>query len=95
MDDSLEKLGIITDYKLYIRTVWLILGWFMIALLISCMEIQLLKSYNIQFAQAVFIPLMCIYCSNINILGDITLISMLGLVQIQKDICFYLFMIFH
>ena len=84
MDDSLEKLGIITDYKLYIRTVWLILGWFMIAILITCAQIRYMKNDNIQFAQAIYLPLISKYIMHINIIGDLIMTSTLRLVQTYK-----------
>jgi len=78
VDDTLEKLGITTDYKLYMRTIWFILGWFMVVVLIIHLEIPLLKNINI--IQTICIPFTQMYCVHINIISDLTITSMLWLV---------------
>jgi len=81
VNDTLEKLETITDYKLYMRTIWLILGWFMMAILIIYVEIQSLTNENVNIAQVIYVSLMGVYCIHINIIGDLIITNMLGLVD--------------
>ena len=82
VDDTLEKLGTITDYyKLYMRTVWLILGWLLIIVLITYEEIQFLKT-NDYLEAAIYISFMRNYCILMNVLGDLIITSILELVLI-------------
>jgi len=87
VDDTLEKLGIRTDYKLYKKTIWLILGWFISAIIIICLDIPVLRKKNdSNIAQTMYILFIRIYCIHINIINDLIITSMLGLVYSYKYI---------
>lgn len=92
VDDTLKKLGTITGCKLYMKAIWFILGWFIIATLIICGEILLLSSQNHDIVQAIYISFIRIYCIHFNIISDLIITSILWLVHflIYKNICLYL-----
>ncbi|XP_070172339.1 uncharacterized protein [Polyergus mexicanus] len=87
VDDTLEKLTrTTTDCKLYRRTIWYILGWFMIAILIIGGEI--LYSFlgrQDQDAPAIYVSFIRIYCIHITVIGDLTITSMIGYVGLKFD----------
>jgi len=80
VDNTLEKLGITTDYKLHMRTIWLILGWCSIIILILSLDIPFLRSLNFNIAQSIYIPFKRMYYIHINVINDLTITSMLWLV---------------
>ncbi|XP_072754253.1 uncharacterized protein [Anoplolepis gracilipes] len=85
VNNTLKKLGTITDYKLYMRTIWLIIGWFMITILLICVDIQFLRSKNYDVARVIYTPFIRIYCVHINVIGDLTITTMLGYVGLKFD----------
>jgi len=80
-----------TDYdKLYKKTVWFILGWFVIVILTtssSALYWKIVKDYNI--ATAMFYTFIRNYCFHINFIGDLTAASILKLVLIFIYIYYY------
>jgi len=101
VDDTLEKLGIITDYNLHMRTIGFILGWFIIAILLICLEIAHLRSTN-DITQITYVSFIRMFCIHINVISDLTITSMLWLViciNIEKYLfisinCLLIFSIF-
>ncbi|KAL6438841.1 hypothetical protein ACFW04_003728 [Cataglyphis niger] len=87
VDDTLEKLGIITDYnKLRMRTLWLILGFFLISISIIGGKIRFLKTqYNSDITLLIYFPFMRRYCAYVNIIGDLIITNMLGYVELKFD----------
>ncbi|KAL6433826.1 hypothetical protein ACFW04_005808 [Cataglyphis niger] len=83
VDDTLKNLGTKTDYhKLYIRIVWLILGWSVIVTLLTFLEaICFENQYNYNNTKAIYISFMLNYCSHINFINNLIFINILGLVH--------------
>lgn len=81
MDNTLEQLGIMTDYeKLNKRTVWIILGWSVIVLVLNCGECtRWHDTYDI--LTSIFLTLVLNYCADITIIDDLIFASILGLVN--------------
>jgi hypothetical protein len=88
VDNTLEQLEIMTDYpKLYIKTIWLVIGWFMIIILTTCGEAYWLKNqYNYNIIIAIYVPSILNYCTHINFLDDLIFASVLGLVYLITQI---------
>lgn len=82
MDETLEKLGTITNYKkLNKRTVWIILGWSVtVSLLNYCDYIRWRFLQNDKLT-SVCATLMLNYCPTVNIIDDLIFASILGLVN--------------
>jgi hypothetical protein len=82
VDNTLKQLGITTNYeKLYIRTIWLILGWFIIIIIsIYCEADWLRYEYGYDITTAIYVPFLLMYCLNINIIEDLIVMTILGLV---------------
>ncbi|KAL6438840.1 hypothetical protein ACFW04_003727 [Cataglyphis niger] len=87
VDETLEKLEIITDYnKLRMTTVWLILGLLFMYILIICGKMRLLRNeYNIDSGPLIYLPFMRSFCVYANIIGDLIITSMLGYVGLKFD----------
>lgn len=75
VDDTLEKLGIITDYKkLRTRIEWIILIWSVLSILQNFSDsIWWNELYNI--GRAIYIPFMLNYCYHVALLDDLTFTS--------------------
>lgn len=84
VDDTLEQLGTTTDYqKLHARIVWLILGWSVIAILMTYVEIALWRyDYNQEITITFSLTYVRLYCSHVNFISDLIIASILGLVHI-------------
>lgn len=84
VDITLEKLGTTINYQqLHKRIVRLVLGWFATAILINYINIIFLEHYfKYNLATAIYFTSMANHCSHINLIGDLTMISILGLVQV-------------
>lgn len=82
VDITLEKLGTTINYQqLHMRVVRLVLGWFALVILINYMHIVYLK-YHFKYntAKAIYLTFVINYCNHINLIGDLTMTSILGLV---------------
>ncbi|KAL6422636.1 hypothetical protein ACFW04_010696 [Cataglyphis niger] len=82
VDITLEKLEITINYQqLHKRIVRLVLGWFAIAILINYITMLFIEhSFKYNLATAIYFTFMFNHCYHINLIGDLTLISILGLV---------------
>ncbi|KAL6422634.1 hypothetical protein ACFW04_010694 [Cataglyphis niger] len=82
VDITLEKLGMTINYQqLHKRIVRLVLGWFAIAILINYINMIFLEHhFKYNLATVIYFTSMLNHCSHINLIGDLTLISILGLV---------------
>jgi len=80
VDDTLEKLGTITDYNMHKRTIGFILGWFITAVLIISLEIPHLRSTNDNITQIIYVIFIRMFLVHINVINDLTITSMLWLV---------------
>ncbi|XP_024879635.1 uncharacterized protein LOC112459651 isoform X1 [Temnothorax curvispinosus] len=85
VDDTLKKLGSKTDYeKLTRRTVWIILGWFVIVLLLNFCDY--IRWYDMHDAlSSICATLILNYCSDINIIDDLIFASILGYLGLKFD----------
>jgi len=83
VDNTLLKLGTLTDYdKLYKKTVWSVLGWFVIVIITMYGGAIFIKSeYNCDIAISMFFVFIREYPFNINFIGDLTTASIIGLVH--------------
>lgn len=82
VDITLEKLGTTINYQqLRTKTVRLVLGWFALVILINFIQIIYLE-YHFKYnsATATYLVFMINYCNHINLIGDLTMTSILGLV---------------
>ncbi|XP_067207780.1 uncharacterized protein [Linepithema humile] len=87
IDDTLENLGATTDYrKLQRRVVWLVLGWCMMYISVIYGESSwFAEYYNLDTPTAVYITVILNYCRFMNFIGDITIASILGYVELKFD----------
>ncbi|XP_067207716.1 uncharacterized protein [Linepithema humile] len=87
VDNTLEQLNIMTDYqKLYMRTIWLVVGWLMVIILTTCGEAYWLRNqYNHNVIIAIYVPFVLNYCTHINHLDDLILASILGYIELKFD----------
>ncbi|KAM0734578.1 hypothetical protein ACS0PU_011397 [Formica fusca] len=87
MDDTLKKLGTTTDYhKLHMKTVRLVLGWSVIVMLLTFLEvIWMKKEYNYNNAKAIYMSVMINYCSHINFINNLIFITLLEYVGLKFD----------
>ena len=95
MDDTLEKMGTITDYyKLYMKTILFILGHCIIIILLDYQEVQSFQTneQNMPIITAIFIPLIRNYCIFINVIDDLTVANILELVHTFKYKSIYLYL---
>lgn len=78
VDETLEKLGTITNYeKLNRKTIWIILGWSVtISLLNYCDYIRWHFMYD--NLTSIYLTLILNYCPNINIIEDLIFTRILG-----------------
>lgn len=82
MDDTLKKLGVITDYKKFEkRSIWIILGWFVTILLLNFGDYYRWHKMH-DALSSVYATLILNYCSDINIIDDLIFTSILGLVNL-------------
>jgi len=82
VDITLEKLGTTINYQqLHMKVVRIVLVWFAIAMLINYVQILYLK-YHFKYntTTAIYYTFMINYCNHINLIGDLTMTSILGLV---------------
>ncbi|XP_029160040.1 uncharacterized protein LOC114932033 [Nylanderia fulva] len=87
VDITLEKLGTTINYQqLHTKTVRLVLGWFALTILINFMHIVYLE-YHFKYntATAIYFTFMINHCSHINLIGDLTMTSILGYIGIKFD----------
>jgi len=83
VDTTLEKLGIITNYqRLRKQILWIIIGWFVLAILLN--YIQIIGTKKIfdcdTYMEAIYISYIWNHCSHINLLTDLTMTSIIRLV---------------
>lgn len=83
VDITLEKLGTIINYhQLYAKTVRLVVGWFVTAILINCVHVLYAQyQYNYGIPRIICISMIMNYCSHINLIDDLTITSILKLVS--------------
>lgn len=84
VDDTLKKLGTTTDFhKLYTKTIWLILIWITIIILLTYLEILWLQNqFDYDIITAIYIISMINYCSHLNFISNLIFVSILGLVYL-------------
>lgn len=82
VDVTLKKLGTKTNYQqLYMKIVWLTLGWFMTTILIDCIYVLFIQyQHNYDIAKIICISIILNHCCHINLIDDLTVSSILGLV---------------
>lgn len=79
VDNTLLKLGTMTDYnKLYKRTVWLALIWFVIVILAMCGVALFMKGeHDRDYATSMFFEFIRDYSFHINLIGDLITASII------------------
>jgi len=84
IDETLLELRTVTNYdKLRKKTVWLILGWFVIVISINSVTALYVKDeHDSDILTAMIYLFVRDYFSYINALGDLTTATILGLVQL-------------
>ena len=72
-----------TNYeKLHAKTLWLVLGWSMIVILMNCSSALFLKvEHNCDIVTAMLFIFLLNYSFHINVVDDLTNASILGLVS--------------
>ncbi|XP_072767256.1 uncharacterized protein [Anoplolepis gracilipes] len=88
VDDTLEQLGTTTNYqKLRKRTVWLILGWLMISIIMNIIETLWLKDQynNLSAIIIIYVPCILNYCAHTNFVDDMIFITILGYLELKFD----------
>lgn len=82
VDVTLERLGTKTNYQqLYMKIVWLALGWFVTSILIDYIYILFIQyQHNYDITKIICISIILNYCAHINLIDDLTVASILGLV---------------
>ncbi|KAL0108826.1 hypothetical protein PUN28_014148 [Cardiocondyla obscurior] len=87
VDNTLLKLGLITNYdKPCNKTVWFILGWFVMVMLTNCSTSLYMKNelnYNLKSA-LIYIFAMN-HCFHVNFIGDLTTASILQFIGLKFD----------
>lgn len=80
MDDTLEQLGITTDYKkLYTRTIWFVVGWFVTIILMIYMEaVWLRHQYGLDILITIYFPFLLNFCTHMNLIDDLIVANILG-----------------
>lgn len=80
VEDTLEKLGIMTNYqKLYTRVLLIIFAWFTLLIFKTYTNSLLLTDYC-KPMKAFYISFIVDYCPHINLIDDLTIASILRLV---------------
>jgi len=84
VDDTLFELRTVTNYdKLRKKALWLILGWFVIVISMNSVSALYIKAeYDSDILTAMVFTFVREYFSYINIFGDLTTATILGLVQL-------------
>lgn len=84
VDNTLFELGTVTDNdKLHTKSLWLVLGWFMITILINCTKALFLNvEHDCDFVTAILLIFILYYSFHINIIGDLITASIIGLVSL-------------
>jgi len=84
VDDTLLELKTVTNYdKLHKKTLWLILGWFVIVISMNSVTALYVKDeHNSDILTATIYVSVRNYFSYINVFGDLTTATILGLVQL-------------
>jgi len=84
VDDTLLKLGTTTDYKkLRKKTIYIVLGWFIIALSLNCSTALFIKhEFDCDIVTAMLVIFVRNYSFHINAIGDLTTASILALVYL-------------
>ncbi|XP_011868555.1 PREDICTED: uncharacterized protein LOC105562371 [Vollenhovia emeryi] len=75
IDVTLEKLGTTINYQqLYTKTIWLVLGWIVTAILINCVHVlYVYYQHNLDIPRIICISMLINYCSHINVIDDLTI----------------------
>lgn len=83
VDVTLERLGTTINYQqLYMKTVWLVVGWIVTAVLINCVHVPYIQhKYNYDIPKIIYISMATNYCSHINFIDDLTIANIYGLVS--------------
>jgi len=91
VDNTLLELGIITNYdKLRKKSVWLVLGWFVVVTLTnSCEALYVKDEYNCSTVIAMFFIFIKNYCFHINFINDLTAASILESVPVSIYTYYY------
>jgi len=84
VDETLLELRTVTNYdKLHKKTLWIILGWFIIVISINSVTVLYIKNeHDSDILTATIYQFVREYFSYINALGDLTTATILGLVQL-------------
>ncbi|KAL6267845.1 hypothetical protein P5V15_000917 [Pogonomyrmex californicus] len=87
IDDTLYKLGIVTDYnKLYKKTVWLVLGWFIIVVLINSGTALYVKAEkNCDILVAMYLVFIRNHSYHINVIDDLITATILGYIGLKFE----------
>lgn len=82
VDATLEKLGIITNYKqLHRKTVWIVSGWFITSILLNSLQVIFLtKVYQYDGITTIYLVFILNHWTHVNFLGDLTMTNIIGLV---------------
>jgi len=84
VDDTLFKLGTMTDYnKLRKKAICLVLGWSVILVLLNCITALILEyEFDCDIITAIIVVFIRNYAFHINAIGDLTTASILALVHL-------------
>jgi len=84
VDETLLELRTVTNYdKLHKKTLWIILGWFVIVISINSVTALYIKDeHDSDIITATVYNFVRDYFSYLNALGDLTTATILGLVQL-------------
>ncbi|XP_067207670.1 uncharacterized protein [Linepithema humile] len=87
VDTTLENLGIITNYRpLRKQIIWTVLGWFVIAISANNMHIIFIKKVmDFNAMTAIYVSYVMNHCFHINLLEDLTIMSIIGYVGLKFD----------
>ncbi|KAL0115700.1 hypothetical protein PUN28_010909 [Cardiocondyla obscurior] len=87
VDNTLFKLGLITNYdKPGNKTLWFVLGWFVIVILTNCCTSWFINiEFNYKFKSALIYIYLLNYCFHINFIGDLTTASILQFIGLKFD----------
>lgn len=79
VDDTLKQLGTTTDYKeLHTKTVWFVLGWFIIIILMMYAEVEWLRyHYGSDKFIIIYVPFILNYCTHMNLIDDFIVANVL------------------
>ncbi|XP_067207071.1 uncharacterized protein [Linepithema humile] len=85
VDDTLEKIGIMTNYQeLSKKITRIVLGWSVIALLLNCSDYIRWRDYY-DVLTSICLTFMMNFCSHVNIINDLIFASILGYIGLKFD----------